>query len=176
MLNVVAVLPWLGLALRPAHDGGRAPREGQPGAVVRSDSPDGPGAASQGRLGGGPPPPHTGPVRVWRSPTAWALALVFGCTSLNTYGMFAWIPSVFADAGLPPQEAGLWLAPGAAPSLWSALACLGPLVTGWLHDATGEWTALFAFLGATLAVLAAAGWVISRRGFVDDDEGVLAAR
>ena len=237
-LNVVAALPWLAMLGRPLQGG------------------TGPGAASRR---GAPPPPPTGPVRVWRSPTAWALAFVFGCTSLNTYAMFAWIPAVFADAGLSAHDgglqlalfaalglplslvvpllavrlrspfpvvaggvacfaagyAGLWLAPGAAPALWSALAglgpatfplaltlinlrsrtqrvsgalsgfsqgvgysvaCLGPVLTGWLHDATGEWTASFAFLGVTLAVLAAAGWVVSRRGYVDDDEGVLAAR
>ena len=256
-LNLLAALPWLGLLPRWRHDGGESPRAGRAPAVVRGDGGDAPGAAGP-RPRITPPPPPAGPVRVWRSPTAWALALVFGCTSLNTYAMFAWIPSVFADAGLPPHEAGLqlalfsalglplsllvpllasrlrspwpivvagvvcfaagyaglWLAPGAAPSLWSALtglgpatfplalllvnlrtrtqrvsgalsgfsqgvgytlACLGPVLTGWLHDATGEWAASFAFLGATLAVLAVAGWVVSRRGFVDDDEGVVAA-
>lgn len=37
--------------------------------------------------------------QVWRSPVAWGMAAMFGMTSLITYAMFTWIPSIFADAG-----------------------------------------------------------------------------
>ncbi len=49
--------------------------------------------------------------RVWRSPTAWGLAVMFGANSLNTYVMFAWLPQILADAGLA----------GGAPSTGLAL-------------------------------------------------------
>lgn len=238
-LNVLAVLPWLTVwpqrraeaavpATTPtAHDGAPRPR-----AVVRTV------------------------VRPSRAPAAWALALLFGCTSLNTYTMFAWLPSIATGAGLSAAEAGfqlavfaglglplslavpilagrmrntfpivafgvvcfvggylgLWLAPGTATWLWSTLAglgpatfplalvlvnlrtrtheasgavsgfaqgvgylvaCAGPLLAGLLHDATGGWTATFAFLGLTLVVLGVSGWVISRPHFIDDHPRVV---
>ncbi|WP_175393482.1 MFS transporter [Rhodococcus globerulus] len=37
--------------------------------------------------------------QVWRSPVAWGMAGMFGMTSLITYSMFTWIPSILADAG-----------------------------------------------------------------------------
>ncbi|WP_415856820.1 MFS transporter, partial [Sinomonas sp. G460-2] len=191
-----------------------------------------------------------------RAPAAWALALMFGCTSLNTYTMFGWLPTIAMGAGLSAGDAGLqlaifsglgiplslvvpilagrlrnpfpvvvfgvacfvsgylglWLAPASATWLWSTLmglgpatfplalvlinlrtrshrasgavsgfaqgvgytiACAGPLLAGILHDATGGWTASFAFLGITLAVLATAGWVICRPHYIDDAPGVV---
>ncbi|WP_138413128.1 CynX/NimT family MFS transporter [Sinomonas gamaensis] len=195
-------------------------------------------------------------VRPWHSPSAWALALLFGCTSLNTYTLFAWLPPLVAGAGLTPGEAGLQLAifsgvglpmslivpvlasrlrnpfpivvfgvscfvagylglllaPATATWLWSTLAglgpatfplslvlvnlrthshqasgavsgfaqglgyllaCAGPLFAGILHDATGAWTASFAFLGVTLVILAVAGWVVCRPRFIEDHPGVV---
>lgn len=53
------------------------------------------------------------PVRVgqaWRSPLAWALALMFGTTSLNVYALFSWLPEMLTDiAGVSPATAGLLL-------------------------------------------------------------------
>ncbi|KPH19157.1 MULTISPECIES: MFS transporter [Rhodococcus] len=37
--------------------------------------------------------------QVWRSPVAWGMAGMFGMTSLITYSMFTWIPSILRDAG-----------------------------------------------------------------------------
>lgn len=37
--------------------------------------------------------------KVWRSPVAWGLALVFGMTSLITYSMFTWLPKLLGEAG-----------------------------------------------------------------------------
>ncbi len=234
LVNVVAVVPWLTVwpprgAERKAH-AARAASAGGPRSVVRP----------------------------WRSPAAWALALMFGITSLNTYTMFAWLPQIATGAGLSTGQAGvqlaifsgiglplslvvpllagrmrnpfpivafgllsfvcgylgLWLAPATATWLWSLLAglgpatfplslvlinlrtrshrasgavsgfaqgvgyllaCAGPLFAGILHDATGGWTATFAFLGLTLVVLAVAGWVVCRPRYIDDDPGVVEA-
>jgi CP family cyanate transporter-like MFS transporter len=248
VVSIVAVLPWL--TVWPPREGAGArtigtPRFGTAGAA-------GPRAAAADD-GAGPPRVV---VRPWRSPAAWALALLFGCTSLNTYTMFAWLPSIVTGAGLGASDAGfqlslfaglglplslavpilaarlrnpfpivafgvvtfvagylgLLLVPGTATGLWSTLAglgpatfplalvlvnlrtrshqasgavsgftqgvgyvlaCSGPLLAGLLHDATGAWTASFAFLGLTLAVLGVSGWVISRPHFIDDHPGVV---
>lgn len=249
-VNVVAILPWLTVwparrvktapATAPAaHDGASPPH-----AVVRGEA----SGAVRGEV--------RSVVRPWRAPAAWALALMFGCTSLSTYTMFAWLPSIVTGAGLSAAEAGfqlavfaglglplslivpvlagrmrntfgivafglacfvagylgLWLAPGTATWLWATLAglgpatfplalvlvnlrtrtheasgavsgfaqgigyivaCSGPLLAGLLHEATGGWTAPFAFLGLTLVVLGVAGWVISRPRYIDDHPGVV---
>jgi CP family cyanate transporter-like MFS transporter len=49
--------------------------------------------------------------QVWRSPLAWALAIVFGMTSMNVYAAFAWLPQILADvARSTPASAGALLA------------------------------------------------------------------
>ncbi|WP_425862430.1 CynX/NimT family MFS transporter [Arthrobacter sp. TWP1-1] len=59
---------------------------------------------------------HSAPVEVapkmnlWRSPTAWGLTFMFGCTSLNTYSLFAWLPEILTQAGLDRAHAGSMLA------------------------------------------------------------------
>ncbi|HKU10559.1 MAG TPA: MFS transporter [Sinomonas sp.] len=235
-LNVVAILPWLGVSTQ-----GRARRRKSPsrGTSARASS-------ALPRV----------VVRPWHAPAAWALALLFGCTSLNTYTLFAWLPPLVTGAGLTPGEAGLQLAifsgvglpmslivpvlasrlrnpfpivvlgvscfiagylglllaPATATWLWSTLAglgpatfplslvlvnlrthshqasgavsgfaqglgyllaCAGPLLAGILHDATGAWTASFAFLGVTLVILAVAGWVVCRPRYIEDHPGVV---
>ncbi|MDQ0258321.1 CynX/NimT family MFS transporter [Sinomonas atrocyanea] len=246
-VNVLAVVPWL--TVWPARRRRRAKAHPAPAGA----EPDPTQAADDGARS------PRAVVRPWHSPAAWALALLFGCTSLNTYTMFAWLPSIvggaglgaaaagfqlslFAGLGLPLSLAvpvlaarlrnpfpvvafgvatfaagylGLALAPGTATWLWSTLAglgpatfplalvlvnlrtrshqaagavsgfaqgvgyvvaCAGPLAAGLLHDATGAWTASFAFLGLTLAVLGVSGWVISRPHFIDEHPGVVVRR
>ncbi|WP_052206868.1 MFS transporter [Sinomonas humi] len=234
VVNVVALIPWLTVWPRRVDEG----------------------AAHAARVAASAHPRTV--VRPWRSPAAWALSLLFGITSLNTYTLFAWLPEIASGAGLSTGDAGLqlaifsgiglplslivpllagrmrnpypivafglvcfvggylglWLIPGTATWLWSLLAgmgpatfplslvlinlrtrshrasgavsgfaqgvgyllaCAGPLFAGILHDATGGWTATFAFLGVTLVVLAIAGWVICRPRYIDDHPGVVEA-
>jgi len=189
--------------------------------------------------------------RVWRSPVAWGLTLMFGMTSLTTYSMFTWLPKLLTEAGgthalggtmvalfstmgllsalfLPALAvrirnpfpivafcgasyvaafAGLLLAPMAAPLLWVALlglgpstfplsltlinlrtrtpggssrlsgfvqgvgyslSCLGPLLFGWLHEATHGWEWPFAFLTLCLLALLYGGWLASRPRMLED--------
>ena len=48
--------------------------------------------------------------RIWRSPTAWVVAIVFAVTSLNAYSMFAWLPEILIQtAGESPVAAGAML-------------------------------------------------------------------
>ncbi|AWB85954.1 CynX/NimT family MFS transporter [Mycetocola zhujimingii] len=63
-----------------------------------------------------PPPPRMDPSRtevvgrLWRSPLAWSLAVIFGLSSLNAYAMFAWLPSLVQDiVGVNDATAGVWL-------------------------------------------------------------------
>ncbi len=94
-VNVVAILPWL--SVWPARSGTRGGGRAVDAAPRRAD----------GAHDGAPPPRVV--VRPWRAPAAWALAFLFGCTSLNTYTMFAWLPSIVTGAGLSAAEAGVQL-------------------------------------------------------------------
>ncbi|MEV5003512.1 MFS transporter [Nocardioides sp. LML1-1-1.1] len=47
---------------------------------------------------------------LWRSPTAWAVTVLFGTQSLFAYVMMSWLPSLYADAGFSDATAGLLLA------------------------------------------------------------------
>ncbi|NUP75545.1 MAG: MFS transporter, partial [Sinomonas sp.] len=243
VINLIAILPWL--RSWPARPAAQHPQADPPQS-----------AAMSARLRAAEATASRAAIRPWRSSAAWGLALLFGCTSLNTYTMFSWLPAIATGAGLSAADAGLqlaifsalgiplslvvpilagrlrnpfavvvfgvacfisgylglWLAPATATWLWSTLtglgpatfplalvlinlrtrshrasgavsgfaqgigytvACAGPLLAGILHDATGGWTASFAFLAATLVVLAAAGWVICRPRYIDDAPGVV---
>ncbi|KGM10343.1 MFS transporter, partial [Cellulomonas bogoriensis 69B4 = DSM 16987] len=66
-----------------------------------------------------PPGPWAGVLL--RSPLAWGLAVAFGMNSMNTYVLFAWLPSLLTDVGLDPGDAARRLALFAALGLPSAL-------------------------------------------------------
>lgn len=59
--------------------------------------------------------------RVWRSPIAWGMALMFGMTSLITYAMFTWLPLLLTEAGASPAFGGAMVA------LFSTLGLVGAL-------------------------------------------------
>jgi len=65
-------------------------------------------------------PPPSG--RVWRSPVAWGMALMFGMTSLVTYSMFTWLPRILTDAG------GSALLGGTMVGVYSSLGLLSSFV------------------------------------------------
>lgn len=66
-----------------------------------------------------PPERVTG---LWRSPLAWGMTFMFGMTSLVTYSLFTWLPTILTDAGGSEALGGGMLA------LFSALGFLGTLV------------------------------------------------
>ena len=70
-----------------------------------------------------PDAPHAAATtgRVWRSPIAWGMALMFGTTSLITYAMFTWLPLLLTEAGASPAFGGAMVA------LFSALGLLAAL-------------------------------------------------
>ncbi len=92
----VATLPWFGV-LR-----GRRGRD----VVDRTALPP-----RDGRDGG----------RAWRSPVAWGMAGMFGMTSLISYSMFTWLPTVLRDAGASAAFGGAMLGVFALIGLFVAL-------------------------------------------------------
>jgi CP family cyanate transporter-like MFS transporter len=135
-VSVVAVVPWLLAAVSPrSASNGSASR----GSASPSTTPA-PGIAA------GPPAApaeltvhfHRSPeaaapkMNLWRSPTAWGLTVMFGCTSLNTYALFAWLPEILTESGLDRAHAGSMLALFAALGLPMSL-CI-PLVAARMRN------------------------------------------
>lgn len=123
---VAAAVPWLVLLRR------------SPAASVPQ-----PGDASLSPVAA---PPHR---PLWRLPLAWGMALMFGMTSLATYTLFTWLPTILVGAGgdraLGGNMVGLFSLLGLASSLtmpllavrlrrplWLVAGCTGLLALGYL--------------------------------------------
>ena len=105
--------------------------------------------------------PPAGPIgtagRVWRSPLAWGLGLMFGMTSLVTYAMFTWLPKLLADAG-GSQAFG-----GAMTALFAALGLLGALlIPGWAARVRNPFVLVAACALANLVAFAGLWWAPMR--------------
>ncbi len=90
-------------------------------------------------------------VRVWRSPLAWGLALVFAGTSANTFAMFTWLPPLLVDSGMLPPMAGIMLAYYAILALPTSL--LVPLIAARLRNPLGLGLLFIGFYAAGYAGL-----------------------
>ncbi|WP_428962580.1 MFS transporter [Micromonospora fluostatini] len=91
----------------------------------------------------------------------WAALLAVGQSSF---------PLVLAVIGLRARTAEGTVALSAfTQSVGYLIAALGPLLVGVLYGATGGWTVPIGFLLAALAVQTAAGMVIARPRFVEDE-------
>jgi CP family cyanate transporter-like MFS transporter len=107
LFAVAAALPWIGvLWIERRHDTPMAQMHDQ--AVTGGDeAPELSAPAARGR--------------VWRSPVAWGMALMFGMTSLVTYSMFTWLPKLLIESGgseaLGGTMVGLFSALGLVASL-----------------------------------------------------------
>ncbi|MCQ9163315.1 CynX/NimT family MFS transporter [Arthrobacter sp. STN4] len=126
VVSMIAVVPWLLAAIptRTTPAPGTAP--GPPGAVA-------PPAAVRLAVPTRPSPDAAGPrMKLSRSPTAWGLTFMFGCTSLNTYALFAWLPEILTEAGLDRGHAGSMLALFAALGLPMSLGI--PLVAARMRN------------------------------------------
>ncbi|WUI35379.1 MFS transporter [Nocardia sp. NBC_00416] len=95
LLGFAAAVPWIGV-LRTRRGRDKADNTALPAA-------------------GAPP------VKVWRSPLAWGMAATFGMTSLTTYSMFTWLPTILADAGADAAFGGSMVALFALVGLVAAL-------------------------------------------------------
>lgn len=121
----IGLLPWLSLRVVRR---GQAAREASArvaevgsleailsGARVDQETPD-PTSASH----------NVAEARLWRSPVAWAILVIFAVSGFNAYALFAWLPQLLVDiAGLSPLAAGSML------SLYGLMVLpLGLLVPG----------------------------------------------
>lgn len=81
--------------------------------------------SSQGRLRATGPAPVTptseAEGRVARTALGWSMAVTFGMTSLITYSMFTWLPTLLREAGASPAFGGTMVA------LFAALGMVGAL-------------------------------------------------
>lgn len=75
-----------------------------------------------------PADPAESTGKVWRSPLAWGMAFMFGMTSLITYSMFTWLPTIFGDAGADAAFGGSMVGIFALIGLVAALSA--PIVVG----------------------------------------------
>ncbi|WP_327030224.1 MFS transporter [Micromonospora sp. NBC_01740] len=104
-LALVAVLPWVPLALRARA----ARRAATPAAVA----------------------PRPRRIRPGRTRLGWAMAVYFGTQSLGAYAIMGWLAQLFRDAGYRPQDAGLLLA--GVTALGVPIALLMPTLAGRLR-------------------------------------------
>lgn len=109
-------------------------------------------------------PDHTGRGRrgpsLWRSPTAWAVTVIFATQSIAAYVVMSWLPSVYLDAGFSHSESGLLLAVSilvgvpvffTVPTIATRMRAQGHLLAAlsllmaagflglWLAPVTGAW-------------------------------------
>ena len=62
-------------------------------------------------------------VKIWKSPTAMAMVVIWAVSALNGYAIFAWLPQILMDeSGSTPAEAGILLALYAAMGIPAALS------------------------------------------------------
>jgi CP family cyanate transporter-like MFS transporter len=73
------------------------------------------------------------------------------------------------------STAGSSLLSGRVQGIGYAIACVGPLLIGLLHDAEGGWGGSFVFLFVSLAILLAAGILASRPRFLEDEAARVSA-
>jgi CP family cyanate transporter-like MFS transporter len=68
-----------------------------------------------------PPAPPDPTLRIFRSPTAVALATLFAVQAMHAYVQFGWLPQIYRDAGLSAGYAGALLATVAGCGIVGAL-------------------------------------------------------
>lgn len=106
-LSTVALIPWFVAFFSPRTTPAAATAPPSPAAVAPTDTGQVDIVVHSSTPAAAAPPAK---MNLWRSPTAWGLTFMFGCTSLNTYAMFAWLPEVLTQAGLDRAHAGSMLA------------------------------------------------------------------
>lgn len=92
--------------------------------------------------------------RVWRSPVAWAIAVIFATSSFNAYAMFAWLPQLLRDtAGVSPGQAGALLSLYAAMGLPAGLII--PVLTARMRN-----VGVLVYVGAALFLVGTSGLLL----------------
>ncbi len=141
-LSALALIPWLVALFSPRTTADPAAAPGPPAAVAGQGA-----AAGEPQLQVVSTPPAPAPkMNLWKSPTAWGLTFMFGCTSLNTYALFAWLPEILTEAGLDRAHAGSMLALFAALGLPLSLGI--PLIAAKMRN---PFPAVLVMLGCFVA-------------------------
>jgi len=99
------------------------------------------------RAGGRPAGASSGGLRITRSRTAWAVAILFGLQSTQAYVTMGWVPQIYRDAGLSATYAGVLLA--LIPAVGVPTSFLVPTLAARLKNQGGVAVALtgLGFLG-----------------------------
>jgi len=122
-LAVVAVIPWIIQITR-----GRSTAKAEALAATTEVHPD-----------------H---VAIWRSPTAWAVAVILAVSSINGYAMYAWMPIILVDIShVSLAQAGALL--GVYAAIGAPLAFIMPMLAGRLRrvDFLVHFASLFFVVG-----------------------------
>jgi len=113
LVSLVAAVPWVAVLLerRPLVPSAPAePERTGPIELGAIELGDAQAAGTEAALANRPASSRLG-VRMLRSPTAWAIGVIFGSSSLGAYACFAWLPKLLVDhAGVTPVAAGALLA------------------------------------------------------------------
>lgn len=105
-ISTIALIPWLVALFSPRTTAATTTPKTSPSVEAGEAA-----AADRTELQVHSAPAEVAPkMNLWRSPTAWGLTFMFGCTSLNTYSLFAWLPEILTQAGLDRAHAGSMLA------------------------------------------------------------------
>ena len=92
------------------------------------------------RAGGRPAGASSGGLRLTRSRTAWAVAILFGLQSTQAYVTMGWVPQIYRDAGLSATYAGVLLA--LIPAVGVPTSFLVPTLAARLRNQGGVAVAL----------------------------------
>lgn len=118
---VAAVVPWTAVVLTrrtsTARTAAAAPTETSAGPELATPEPALPVAAS---------------IPVWKTSLGWGMAGMFAMTSMVTYSMLTWLPSLLVEAGIGEGAAGASLGVFAAVGLTGSL--IAPSLTSRMID------------------------------------------
>jgi len=118
LIATAAALSWVGVLMRGRRPGSRIGELHSKAVRPGDEAPELPA-----------PLPSR---RIWRSPLAWNMALMFGMNSLLSYSIFTWLPLFFVKAGASAEFGGMMLAIFAGMGLLTAL--LIPNLAARMHN------------------------------------------
>ena len=99
--------------------------------------------------------PHPFVRSIWRSPTAWRIALILAVSAFNMYAMFAWLPQLAVDTmGVTHLQAGALLALASIAGAPAAL--IMPILTVRLKRVS-----ILVYLGVAFFVIADLGIIFA---------------
>ncbi len=144
LVAVAAALPWLAVLWMEARGRSEPARE-----LARTHDHAVHGGDAAPELAASAPR-----GRVWRSPVAWGMALMFGMTSLITYSMFTWLPKLLIEAGGSPALGGSMVALFSTLGMISAL-CMPALAVRVANPFPIVLVCVLAYLGGFAGLLLA---------------------